>query len=662
MGNLLENILNEKLDEQVILLKTVKNQIIGYPERKKYFIQENILNILNHILLSDVLEESKIQTIFILISLTQGNHSFASCICQTNILDSLFTFLSIETSSTILITVSLKALIAILSSASISITIPTPIIQTFIKILKNCRHQPYTFSNYFQASLVASFIAICGKTSSQQDQFSQFGIFDMLIEIVSLLQDRSNKKTQEHFYSTKLLDAALQALSSLTHNHDIHSSQIAASYRLSIPNNSNDIYPMIICLLKLVKDPYISIRLGASGCLANMYRSGAIPKKYSTDLELIVIPILVRLLDESDKIKEDALLILAYLVTDSDEMQKAACDADVIKKLANILHHINNNVSFLGTNNANEKIIEAVLLAIAALTLFKDDYRKQVINAKIVPYIVSALSHQSAGVRAAACQCTRSLSRSVCILRSNLVDAGITDPLFVLLTDEDLKVKTAACAAVCNLVLDFSPMRAAIMEKGALRIMCQHAKNENSALRLNAVWALKHIVYAAETDIKKSVLAELSYDVLIELCDDPEVSVQEQALDVIRNVICGQQENIDLLLSNIGVSQIVSIIKKKLSSEFTEIITAAIYICVHIASGNDTHRNIIIEQNEILQSILKHITHINFEIRLGCLWTMKEQRNQILKDIGFLEKLKLMQNDSSSDIRERVKTALSQLE
>ncbi|KAG5518250.1 hypothetical protein PMAC_003046 [Pneumocystis sp. 'macacae'] len=26
------------------------------------------------------------------------------------------------------------------------------------------------------------------------------------------------------------------------------------------------------------------------------------------------------------------------------------------------------------------------------------------------------------------------------------------------------------------------------------------------------------------------------------LCDDPQVGVQEQALDVIRNVICGQQE------------------------------------------------------------------------------------------------------------------------
>lgn len=53
------------------------------------------------------------------------------------------------------------------------------------------------------------------------------------------------------------------------------------------------------------------------------------------------------------------------------------------------------------------------------------------------------------------------------------------------------------------------------MEKGALKIMCEHAKNENSALRLNAVWALKHIVYAAETEIKKNVLKELGYNALI---------------------------------------------------------------------------------------------------------------------------------------------------
>jgi hypothetical protein len=47
------------------------------------------------------------------------------------------------------------------------------------------------------------------------------------------------------------------------------------------------------------------------------------------------------------------------------------------------------------------------------------------------------MDHASVGVRAAACQCTRSLSRSVRNLRTSLVDAGIVTPL--------LKVRRVDC-------------------------------------------------------------------------------------------------------------------------------------------------------------------------------------------------------------------------
>jgi len=181
------------------------------------------------------------------------------------------------------------------------------------------------------------------------------------------------------------------------------------------------------------------------------------------------------------------------------------------------------------------------------------------------------------GIRAAACQCTRSLSRSVCILRTNLVDAGIAVPLFRLLSDDSLEVKIAATGAVCNLLLEFSPMRRAILEQGAMKILCEHTHSQYAQLRLNAVWALKHFCYQPEEPSHiEQMLDELGYDQLMKLCDDEDVGVQEQALSIIRNVMTGEVQSISLLFENIGSARLMNLILDKLGNEYSEIV-AAVY-------------------------------------------------------------------------------------
>jgi len=184
--------------------------------------------------------------------------------------------------------------------------------------------------------------------------------------------------------------------------------------------------------------------------MTNLSRSRAISDQ-KTAIVQKVLPTLIKLLQEANPIREKAPQVLSNLVTENEDFQKAACDADAISTLAQFVKD--------PTLAVSTKLRETSLMALAAICSLKEECRKQVIDTKILPSIVAALGHQDPGVREAACQCTRSLSRSAKNLRTSLVDAGVALPLFRLLSDDSILVKVAACATLCNIVLEFSPMK-----------------------------------------------------------------------------------------------------------------------------------------------------------------------------------------------------------
>jgi hypothetical protein len=118
---------------------------------------------------------------------------------------------------------------------------------------------------------------------------------------------------------------------------------------------------------------------------------------------------------------------------------------------------------------------ESVLLALAAIAGDQDSLRKMVIEMGAATHIIEALvsyrenneqdTSSSAkdgnpdSVLIAACKVTRSLSRSVSVLRTSLIDHGVAQPIFELLTHPNVKVQIAATEVITNLVLDVSPMR-----------------------------------------------------------------------------------------------------------------------------------------------------------------------------------------------------------
>ncbi|KAL2000250.1 hypothetical protein VTN02DRAFT_3359 [Thermoascus thermophilus] len=264
------------------------------------------------------------------------------------------------------------------------------------------------------------------------------------------------------------------------------------------------------------------------------------------------------LISTSLRVKEEAPSVLATLVMDAQELQKHAIEGGAIKKLSQLLKETYNPIQEntksmwnaeggqipsrpdaqpelrLGPPGYSPMVChimryrESILKALASLAPFKDDYRKAICDNGVVPYIIDSLkprpsepSQAATGTKntaadgnptptiLAACGAARMLTRSVSVLRTSLIDAGVATPLFELIKYNDIEVQIAATTVICNLALDFSPMKEAIISADILPILCEHALSSNTRLRLESLWALKHVAYNSANDIKIKILESL---------------------------------------------------------------------------------------------------------------------------------------------------------
>lgn len=216
------------------------------------------------------------------------------------------------------------------------------------------------------------------------------------------------------------------------------------------------------------------------------------------------------LISITKRIREEAPAVLALLIMDDQELQRHAVEGGVIKRLSQLLKesynplqettrpmwHAEEEESGQGFKGSRipecqlgppglspmhchvMRYRENILKALAALIPFKDEYRKAVCENGVVPYIIDSLKPSSSEpptemsnpqnsaadgnptpTLLAACGAVRMLTRSVSALRTSLIDAGVASPLFVLIRHPDIEVRIAATSVICNLVLDFSPMK-----------------------------------------------------------------------------------------------------------------------------------------------------------------------------------------------------------
>ncbi|TEB21153.1 ARM repeat-containing protein [Coprinellus micaceus] len=235
------------------------------------------------------------------------------------------------------------------------------------------------------------------------------------------------------------------------------------------------------------------------------------------------------------------------------------------------------------------------------------------------------ISKSSAGVRYAACQCVRVLSRGVSVLRTNIVDSGLgmevfrvvmrgwkgpsevgseyglreededreedlddmyADEEFDLDGDgaeqvgvgdgeggergregeevEDRRVLNAALAAICNIVMEFSPLRPTFLQQGLMPRLVQLVGSPDPSLRLNALWAIKNLLYRTSLESKRSMMRCLGWGRLFDLIHDPDLAIQEQAYGVIRN-ISSDEEGLEMIFRRMGQDALLDSISEAIS-------------------------------------------------------------------------------------------------
>jgi hypothetical protein len=170
-----------------------------------------------------------------------------------------------------------------------------------------------------QVQLAATLLERSCARSELSDDFSELDTLDAMLSFMysfvfatwDLQQDYSFNMAPPSIYS-RLLPSLLYAIGAIIKDDTERATHVAAAKPSSplVGTMFEEEYPMMRILLRLTKNIHGSIKLGAVECLTYMFRVGAIGRKEIGEINNLVVPILVRLFDDTPEVRMRAPQIL----------------------------------------------------------------------------------------------------------------------------------------------------------------------------------------------------------------------------------------------------------------------------------------------------------------------------------------------------------------
>lgn len=479
---------------------------------------------------------------------------------------------------------------------------------------------------------VASVVAAACAAPAVQDLLRIAGAFTELVRMAS----SSNMQT---------LEAGLRGLAALTRRNS-RLCRMLSDHALSRS------------FARLAEHKRPSMRLYACMCLSNLARAGLLGPA-----DMAKCYGVIKLLSEEGSVREQAPLVLGELVEGDEELQRMACEAGALDKLVEMASNEATPVGLLAN----------ALHALSLLCGESEDCRRQAVSLKLIPVLRRVLTHSAASVRATACHCVQNISRSVRILRSYLLDPPLTESLVDLLADNDTTVQVFSASALCNLVLDYAPLKSYLLKSNCIDTFIAFLDAPQPELRLRGIWCIQNLLYVADLAIKQEIMHRLSFERLFSLVASEDPALRVHALIALRNIVCSKEEKNEVdVFGHTVAERILALVGRLLlrNTPASEMIQA-MYIVCNIASGTAAHKAMIMETT-VPSLLCGAMQHPDADVRASAVWTVINltwrdddtsamsclHRLETLRSAGIVERLQAMKTDPSLDVRDRVRTAL----
>jgi len=633
--------------------RRLKNLLIGSAARKSVFLDRGALDPLMSMLQAEAAAEVLVEAIPALGSMAHGRPHHVRAVRSPAIVSALFDKLSHPNHG--VVTCAARALRAILSSRTDEGSAATPVsmlregvVDKLVRLMAADGTVPL--------SAVTILASCCRTTEQKQWILDRNGVEKLL----PLLERSDSDRRRVH--------CVLSALGALTRDSEGMAAAVCSA-TLAAPGGVKE--PLPVVLLQLAREPAGDSRVLAARCLTNIHREGLQLPGVSPRAQLLptVLNIVKDVAKTPGSCPSTVFEIFTRLVEEDENLQCLAAHQGVVGMLAKRIDP---------SRERSADVRNGALSALAAMASKSASARKEVVKNTKWGHVLDGLTDPAAVVRRGAAKFVLSASRSVRILRTSMVESSLAEPLCKLLEDVDHEVRVHAAAAMCNFVMEFSPVKKMAMDLGVIQKLVQGTHAVEGDFRLNCIWGLKNLLFEADSPngsvTKSRVMDAIGWPHLRKLIDDAAPDVQEQALGTLRNLVYGSMTDVENTVRWCGGREVFyGLLSRKMMVASPRCREQVLYIlCNATASATSTvgHKDFIVELPELLQHIMGNLLHADRRVVVAALWCTinlawaespgAPQRQLILLNLDVLGTLRTLLTGPDLDVKDRSKTMLEQ--